>query len=64
MMSSLWEITFSDNLLTGTIPSSFDNLSELDTFSVSFNLFKGEIPPFMWEFEDLIYMDLAYNFCT
>jgi hypothetical protein len=44
MMSSLWEITFSDNLLTGTIPTDFAKLSELDTFSLSFNLFKGTIP--------------------
>ena len=64
MMSSLWEITFSDNLLTGTIPSTFAKLSELDTLSLSFNLFKGEIPPFVWEFEDMIYLDLAYNFFT
>ena len=64
MMSSLWEITFSDNLLTGTIPSEFKKLTELDTFSLSFNLFKGEIPDFMWEFEDMIHLDLAYNFFT
>ena len=64
MMSSLWEITFSDNLLTGTIPTDFAKLSELDTFSLSFNLFKGTIPQFMWEFEDMIHLDLGYNFFT
>ena len=36
----------------------------LDTFALSFNLFKGTIPDFMWEFEDMVYMDLAYNFFT
>jgi hypothetical protein len=64
MLSSLWEISLSDNLIEGTIPSDFYKLSELDTLSLSFNLFKGTIPEFMWEYEDMNYMDLAYNFFT
>ena len=64
MVSTLWEITLSDNLLSGTIPDDFRKLSELDTFSLSFNLFKGSIPDFMWQFEDMVHMDLAYNFFT
>lgn len=64
MLSTLWEITLSDNLLSGTIPTDFIKLSELDTFSLSFNLFKGTIPEFVWQFEDMVYLDLAYNFFT
>ena len=64
MVSTLWEITLSDNLLSGTIPDDFRKLTELDTFSLSFNLFKGPIPDFMWQFEDMVHMDLAYNFFT
>jgi hypothetical protein len=64
MLSTLWEITLSDNLLSGTIPSDYQKLSELDTFSLSFNLFKGTIPEFVWQFEDMVYLDLAYNFFT
>eukprot|EP00977_Amphora_coffeiformis_P026143 scaffold24206_cov250-Amphora_coffeaeformis.AAC.2 len=61
MVSSLWEISLSDNFLTGTIPSDFSKLSELDTFSVAYNLFRGKIPEFLWTFEDLIHLDLGYN---
>lgn len=64
MMSSLWEITFADNLITGSIPTTLAKLSELDTLSLSFNLFKGPIPPFVWQFEDMEYLDLGYNFFT
>jgi len=62
MISSLWEITLSDNLLEGPIPPEYAKLSELDTFILSFNLFKGDIPDFMWKYEDMVYMDLGYNF--
>lgn len=64
MISSLWEITLSDNLISGTIPSEFVKLSQLDTIALSFNLFEGTIPEFMWQFEDMTYLDLAYNFFT
>ena len=62
MVSSLWEISLSDNFLSGTIPSEFAKLSELDTFSVSYNLFDGRVPEFLWSFEDMIHLDLGYNF--
>jgi len=62
MMSTLWEVTLSDNLLSGTIPPDYSKLSELDTFSLSYNLLKGTIPQFMWEYKNMVYMDLAYNF--
>lgn len=64
MISTLWEVTLSDNLISGTIPSDFVELSELDTFSLSYNLLKGTIPEFMWKYEDMVYMDMAYNFFT
>jgi hypothetical protein len=62
MISTLWEITLSDNLLSGELPKDFERLSELDTVSLSFNLFTGTIPTFMWEFFDMTHLDLAYNF--
>jgi Leucine-rich repeat (LRR) protein len=64
MMSTLWEVTLSDNLIEGTIPPDYYKLSELDTLGLSFNLFKGPIPDFVWEYEDMVYLDLAYNFFT
>jgi hypothetical protein len=64
MLSTLWEVTLSDNLIEGTIPSEYYKLSKLETLGLAFNLFKGPIPDFVWEFEDMVYMDLAYNFFT
>ena len=64
MVSTLWEINLSDNLLEGDIPPEWAQMSELDTLQLSFNLFKGAIPQFVWEFEDMVYLDLAYNFFT
>ena len=64
MISSLWDISFSDNLLTGTIPTDLAQLSELDTLLLDSNLFKGPLPDFMWEFEDMIHLDISYNFFT
>ena len=64
MISSLWEITLSDNLLSGTIPSDFAKLEQLDTLQLSFNLFNGPVPSFVWEFEDMTYLDLGYNYFT
>ena len=62
MLSTLWELTLSDNLISGTIPSEFYKLSELDTFAMSFNLLSGTIPDIMWKFESMVYLDLAFNF--
>jgi hypothetical protein len=64
MISTLWEVTLSDNLIEGTIPPEYHKLSQLDTFSLAFNLFHGPIPDFLWEFEDMAYMDLSTNFFT
>ena len=50
MMSSLWEITLSNNLISGTIPEDYYKLSQLDTMSLSYNLFEGTIPDFVWNF--------------
>jgi len=62
MMSSLWEITLSNNLISGTIPEDYYKLSQLDTISLSNNLFEGPIADFVWFFEDMVFLDLAYNF--
>lgn len=64
MISSLWDISFSDNLLTGIIPGDFAKLSELDTLVLAYNLFRGPLPDFLWMFEDLIHLDISYNFFT
>ena len=61
MISSLWEISLSDNLLSGNIPTEFAKLSELDTFSVGYNLFTGPFPEFLWGFEDMVHLDVEYN---
>jgi hypothetical protein len=64
MLTSLWEISLADNMLSGAIPYEFRELSQLDTVSLSSNLFEGPIPSFMWEFEDMTYLDLANNMFT
>jgi len=63
MVSTLREVTLSDNLLSGTIPQDFECLSELDTLVISFNLLTGTIPHFVWtKFPDMVHLDLSYNF--
>lgn len=64
MLSSLSEITLSDNLLSGSIPSDYAKLTQLDTLALSFNSFEGPIPDFVWQYPNMIYIDLAFNSFT
>lgn len=64
LMSSLWELTLSDNLISGTIPTDLAKLYQLDTLQLSFNLFEGPLPDFAWDYDDMAFLDLAYNFFT
>jgi hypothetical protein len=64
MISTLWEVTLSDNLIEGTIPPEYYKLSQIDTLSLAFNLLKGPIPDFVWGYENMAFMDLAFNFFT
>jgi hypothetical protein len=64
MISTLWEVTLSDNLIEGTIPPEYYKLSKLGTLSLAFNLFKGPIPDYFWEYENMAFLDLSFNFFT
>ena len=61
MITSLWELSLSDNMLYGTIPTSLARLTSLDTLVLGTNMFQGQVPDFVWEYRDLITLDLAYN---
>ena len=61
ILSTLYEFTVSDNLVTGTFPAEYSALSELDTFCIAFNLFEGPLPGFVFRFPDMVYLDIAYN---
>jgi hypothetical protein len=61
ILSTLYEFTVSDNLVTGTFPPDYAALSELDTFCIAFNLFEGPLPGFIFRFPDMVYLDIAYN---
>jgi hypothetical protein len=64
MLSTLWEVTLSDNLIEGTIPPEYHKLSQLDTLGLAYNMLNGPIPDFLWKFEDMESMDLSFNFFT
>jgi len=61
MISSLWQISLPDNLISGTIPVDYYKLSQLEALSLSSNLFAGPIPDFIWQFDDMVYLDLSFN---
>jgi Leucine-rich repeat (LRR) protein len=62
IISTLFEFTISDNLISGTFPGEeFAKLTDLDTFVIAFNQFNGPVPGFLFRFPDMVYLDLAYN---
>merc|ERR1712032_1637856 len=61
ILSTIYELTASDNLITGTFPPDYSALTELDTLAVAFNQFSGEIPGYFFRFRDMVYWDVGFN---
>jgi Leucine-rich repeat (LRR) protein len=61
IVSTIYELTLSDNLITGTFPTDFAKMTELDTFVIAFNQFEGQIPGYFFRFPDMVYWDIGFN---
>jgi len=61
IVSTIYEFTASDNLITGTFPPEFKSLTELDTLAIAFNQFSGEMPAYLLRFPDMVYWDAGFN---
>jgi len=61
IMSTLFELTVSDNMIRGSFPTDFALLSELDTLVVTNNEFTGDIPDYFFSYPDMVYLDFSYN---
>merc|ERR1711933_20727 len=61
ILSTIYEFTAADNLITGTFPPDYEQLEELDTLVLAFNQFSGEIPGYFFRFKDMVYWDVGFN---
>jgi len=61
IVSTIYELTLSDNLITGTFPTDYAQMTELDTFVIAFNQFEGPIPGYFFRFPDMVYWDIGFN---
>merc|ERR1711935_408172 len=61
ILSTIYEFTAADNLITGTFPPNYSALTELDTLVVAFNQFSGEIPGYFFRYPDMVYWDVGFN---
>merc|ERR1712193_249333 len=61
ILSTIYEFTAADNLITGTFPPNYEQLNELDTLVLAFNQFSGEIPGYFFRFKDMVYWDVGFN---
>jgi hypothetical protein len=61
ILSTIYEFTASDNLITGSFPPDYSSLTELDTLVVAFNQFSGEIPGYFFRYPDMVYWDVGFN---
>lgn len=59
--SFLEQIHIGENHLTGTIPSSIQQLSRLSVFNLSHNEIGGKIPPEIGKLANLTYLNLEWN---
>lgn len=57
----LGQLNLSNNLLSGTLPSSLSNLSSLQILLLNGNQFSGTIPPSIGELNQLLKLDLSRN---
>ena len=49
------------NNITGTIPASIQNLSNLETLDLSENMLTGTLPDYIWSIPNLRYLNLSFN---
>merc|ERR1712176_1322180 len=61
ILSTIYEFTAADNLITGTFPPDYEDLVELDTLILAFNQFSGEIPGYFFRYKDMVYWDVGFN---
>merc|ERR1712014_304531 len=61
ILSTIYEFTASDNLITGTFPPDYAAMTELDTLVLAFNQFSGEIPGYFFRYPDMVYWDVGFN---
>ena len=61
ILSTIYEFTAADNLITGTFPPDYTSLVELDTLVLAFNQFSGEIPGYFFRYPDMVYWDVGFN---
>jgi len=61
ILSTIYEFTAADNLITGTFPPDYTSLTELDTLVLAFNQFSGEIPGYFFRYPDMVYWDVGFN---
>ncbi|PRP89561.1 putative leucine-rich repeat receptor-like protein kinase [Planoprotostelium fungivorum] len=54
-------LNLGDNLLTGNIPDSFNNLTSVQTLILSDNSLAGQIPSWLLELPALTTLDLSFN---
>ena len=55
------EINLTANNLTGTLPVSIGNLSELDSLTLVGNFISGSVPSSLGNLSKLVWLDLTYN---
>ncbi|ONK58713.1 uncharacterized protein A4U43_C09F15900 [Asparagus officinalis] len=61
---SLQEVYLSGNKLSGTIPSSLGNLTQLNKLLIGENALEGSIPPILGNCQALRLLNLSYNQIT
>lgn len=60
-LKNLKVLDFSHNLLTGNVPETIGESTELLKLDLSYNAFSGEIPPGLGNLKKLEFLDLSYN---
>ncbi|KAF8018831.1 hypothetical protein BT93_H3662 [Corymbia citriodora subsp. variegata] len=60
-ITSLLEVSISDNHLQGTIPAAVGKMSRLEFLKISGNNFYGNIPPSVYNLTSLFYLDVGNN---
>ncbi|KAF8114475.1 hypothetical protein N665_0036s0010 [Sinapis alba] len=60
-LKNLKVLDFSHNSLTGNVPESIGDFTELLKLDLSYNTFSGEIPPGVGNLKKLEFLDLSYN---
>ncbi|KAF2295884.1 hypothetical protein GH714_034847 [Hevea brasiliensis] len=60
-LSNKASLLLNDNNLSGEFPSSFQKLEQLEQLNLENNLFAGEIPTWLFDFKNLLELNLGAN---